>query len=59
MISSVPNDLNNSETSIICYKYNTPEVVKILLIYKPLQAGHAVTGNRNVIPDARVRNINS
>ena len=37
VISSVPNDFNNSETSIICYKYNTPEVVKIPLIYKPLQ----------------------
>ena len=37
MISSVPNDFNNSETSIICYKYNIPEVVKILLIYIPLQ----------------------
>ena len=24
MISSVPNCLNNSETPIICYKYNKP-----------------------------------
>ena len=24
MISSIPNYLNNSETLIICYKYNTP-----------------------------------
>ena len=24
MISSIPNYLNNSETPIICYKYNKP-----------------------------------
>ena len=24
MISSIPNYINNSETSIICYKYNKP-----------------------------------
>ena len=59
MISSIPNYFNNSETPIICYKYNklirstifnlnkivtdidiesnTPENVKILIIYIPLQ----------------------
>ena len=34
----------------------TPEIVKILIIYIP-HAGHVITGNLNVIPDARVRNI--
>ena len=24
MISSLPNDINNSETQFICYKYNKP-----------------------------------
>ena len=24
VISSIPNDFNNSETPIICYKYNKP-----------------------------------
>ena len=60
MISSIPNYFNNSETPIICYKYNkpirstifhfnkivpdididsnTPEIVKILIIYIPLQS---------------------
>ena len=33
----------------------TPEIVKILIIYP--SAGHVITGNLNVIPDARVRNI--
>ena len=59
VISSIPNYLDNSETLIICYKYNkptrstifnfnkivtdididsnTPEIVKILIIYTPLQ----------------------
>ena len=59
MISSIPNYFNNSETPIICYKYNkpirstifnfnkivndldidsnTPEIVKIQIIYIPLQ----------------------
>ena len=59
VISSIPNYLKNSETPIICYKYNkpirstkfnfnktltdinidsnTPEIVKILIIYIPLQ----------------------
>ena len=57
MISSIPNYFNDSETPIICYKYNkpirstifnfnkivtdidsnTPEIVKIQIIYIPLQ----------------------
>ena len=57
VFSSIPNYFNNSETPIICYKYNkpirstifnfnkivtdidsnTPEIVKILIIYIPLQ----------------------
>ena len=61
VISSIPNNFNNSETPIICNKYNkpirstifnfnrivtdidiasnnsTPEIVKILIIYIPLQ----------------------
>ena len=61
MISSIPNYFNDSETPIICYKYNKPirsticnfnkivndidldsillppEIVKILIIYIPLQ----------------------
>ena len=59
VISSIANYFNNSETPIICYKYNkpirstifnfnevvtdidiesnTPEIVKILIIYIPLQ----------------------
>ena len=34
----------------------TPEIVKILIILYP-PVGHVFTGNLNVIPDARVRNI--
>ena len=34
----------------------TNEIVKIILIYTPL-AGRMITGNLNVISDARVRNI--
>ena len=34
----------------------TNEIVKFKLIYIPL-AGHVITGDLNVIPDARVRNI--
>ena len=59
MISSIPSYFNNSETPMLCYKYNkpilytminfnkivtdmkidfnTPEIVKILIIYIPLQ----------------------
>ena len=57
VISSIPNYFNNSETPIICLKYNkpirstifkfnkivtdidsnTPEIVKIQIIYIPLQ----------------------
>ena len=61
MISSIPNYFNNSESPIICYKYNkpirstifnfnklltdkdidsntlSPEIVKILIIYIPVQ----------------------
>ena len=80
MISSIPNYFNNSETPIICYKYNKPirsaifnfnKIVTDINIdsntaksrdsqnsnylYPP--AGHAITGNLKVIPDARVRNI--
>ena len=36
-------------------KLFTPEIVKILIIHFP--AGNVITGNLNVIPDARVRNI--
>ena len=80
MISSIPNYFNNSETPIICYKYNKPirsttlnfnKIVTDMNIdsstpdswdcqnsnylYPP--AGQVSTGNLNVIPDARVRNI--
>ena len=79
VISSVPNNLNNTQTLIICYKYNTPirftkfNFNKIITdtneyrfqfsqlcqnstyLYTP--AGHVITSNPNVIPDARVRNI--
>ena len=71
---------NNSETPIICYKYNKPirstifnfnKIVNDLDIdsntpaswdfknsnYLYPSAGHVITGNLNVIPDARVRNI--
>ena len=34
----------------------TPEIVKILIIYIPLN-GYVITGNLNVIHDAGVRNI--
>ena len=34
----------------------TNEIVKIILIYTPL-AGHVITDNLNMIPDARVRSI--
>ena len=80
MISSIPNYFNNSETPIICYKYNKPirstifnfnKIVNDLDIdsntlvswdckksnYLYPSAGHVITGNLNVIPDARVRNI--
>ena len=33
----------------------TPVIVNIIFVYLP--AGHVVTGNLNVIPGARVRNI--
>ena len=35
---------------------NTPDIVKILFFLYP-SAGHVITGNLNVIPDARVCNI--
>ena len=80
VISSIPNYFNNSETPIICYKYNKPirstifnfnKIVNDLDIdsntpaswdcknsnYLYPSAGHVITGNLNVIPDARVRNI--
>ena len=34
MISSIPNYFNNSETPIICYKYNKPIRSTILDFYK-------------------------
>ena len=34
VISSIPNDLNNSETPIICYKYNKPIRSTILTLIK-------------------------
>ena len=80
VISSIPNYFNNSETPIICYKYNKPIRATIFTINKIAtdididsntpdfldcqnsnylypSAGHIITGNLNVIPDARVRNI--
>ena len=78
MISSIPNYFNNSETPIICYKYNKPirssifnfnKIVNDIDFNTPASwdshnsnylypsAGHVITGNLNVIPDARVRNI--
>ena len=80
VISSIPNYFNNSETPIICYKYNKPirstifnfnKIVNDIDIdsntpassdcqnsnYLYPSAGHIITGNLNVIPDARVRNI--
>ena len=47
--SIIPNYFNNSETPIICYEYNSN------YLYPP--AGHVITGNLNVIPDARICNI--
>ena len=80
MISSIPNYFNNSETPIICYKYNKPLRSTIFNFNKIVNdsdinsntpaswdcknsnylypsAGHAITGNLNVIPDASFRNI--
>ena len=80
MTSNIPNYLNNSETSIICYKYNKPIRSTIFNFYKIVtdididpktpdscdcqnsnylypSAAHVITGNLNVISDARVRNI--
>ena len=80
VISSIPNYFNNSETTIICYRYNKPiwsnisnfnKIVNDIDIdsntptswdcqnYNYLYpfAGHVITGNLNVIPYARVRNI--
>ena len=80
VISSMQNYLNNSETPIICYKYNKPirssifnfnKIVTDITIdsntpdsydcqssnYLYPIAGHVITGNLNVIPDARVCNI--
>ena len=77
MISSIPNYFNNSETPIICYKYN--KLMRSIIFnfnkivndidsntpasrdcknsnYLYPSAGHVITGNLNVIPDARVRN---
>ena len=34
MISSIPNYFNNSETPIICYKYNKPIRSTIINVYK-------------------------
>ena len=77
VISSIPNYFNNSETPIICYKYNKPIRSTIFNLNKIVNdidsnspaswdcqnsnylypsAGHVITGNLNVIPDARVRN---
>ena len=80
MISSIPNYFNNSETPIICYKYNKQIRSTIFSFNKIVtdididsytpdssdcdnsnylypSAGHVITGNLNVIPDARVPNI--
>ena len=80
LISSIPNYCNNSQTPIICYKFNKPIRSTILDFNKNVtdididsntpdscdcqnsnylypSAGHVITGNINVIPDARVRNI--
>ena len=80
VISSIPNNFNNSETPIICYKYNKPITSTIFDFNKIVpdididsktpdsadcqisnylypSAGHVITGNLNVIPDDRVRNI--
>ena len=80
VISSFQNHFNNSETPIICYKYNktirytifnfnkfvtnmnkdfnTP-VSRYIQNYTYLfpLAVHGITGNLNIIPDARGRNI--
>ena len=78
VISSIPNYFNNSETPIICYKYNKPirsaifnfdKIVTDIDSNTPASwncqnssylypsAEHVITGNLNVIPDTRVRNI--
>ena len=77
VISSIPNNLNNSETPIICYQNNKPirstifnfnKIVNDIDIdpasrdcqksnYLYPSSGHVITGNLNVIIDARVRNI--
>ena len=80
VISSILNYFNNSETPIICYKYNKPIRSTIFNFNKIVtdididsntpdsrdcqnsnhlypSAGHVITGNLNVISDARVRNI--
>ena len=80
VIPSIPNYFNNSETPIICYKYNKPIRSTIFNLNKVVNdidigsntpasldcqnsnysypfAGHVITGNLNVIPDARVCNI--
>ena len=80
VISSIPNYFNNSETPIICYRYNKPirstifnfnKIVNDIDIDSNTPAswdcknsnylypfiGHVITGNYNVIPDARVHNI--
>ena len=78
VISSIPNYFNNSETPIICYKYNKPIRSTVFNFNKIVtdtdidsntpdswdcqnsnylypSTGHVITGNLNVISDARVR----
>ena len=80
VISSIPTYFQNSETPIICYKYNKP-IRSIFFnsnkhvsdldidtstpdtwdckdaVYCYPTAGHIITGNLKIIPDARIRNI--
>ena len=58
VISAIPSYFENTESPIICYKYNKPIRNTILNFNKLVKpAGHIVTGNLKIIIDSRIRSV--